>query len=51
MERIVRAARGADVVLLATDPDREGEAISWLGLTLVPISAQLELFCPPCNPT
>jgi len=21
------------------------------GLTLVPISAQLELFCPPCNPT
>jgi len=21
------------------------------GLALVPISAQLELFCPPCNPT
>jgi len=21
------------------------------GLTLVPISAQLELFCPPCNPS
>ena len=21
------------------------------GLTLVPISAQLELFCPSCNPT
>jgi len=21
------------------------------GLTLVPISAQLELFCQPCNPT
>jgi len=21
------------------------------GLTLVPISAQLELFCPPCKPT
>jgi hypothetical protein len=20
------------------------------GLTLVPISAQVELFCPPCNP-
>ena len=20
------------------------------GLTIVPISAQLELFCPPCNP-
>jgi|AntAceMinimDraft_5_1070358.scaffolds.fasta_scaffold30195_1 hypothetical protein len=26
---IVRAARKADVILLATDPDREGEAISW----------------------
>ena len=24
-----RAARGADRVLLATDPDREGEAIAW----------------------
>ena len=23
----------------------------WLGLTLVPVSAQLELFCPPFNPT
>jgi hypothetical protein len=27
------------------------EAASGQGLTLVPISAQLELFCPPCNPT
>ncbi len=26
---IVRAVRGADKVILATDPDREGEAISW----------------------
>ena len=23
----------------------------WQGLTLAPFSAQLELFCPPCNPT
>ena len=26
---IVRAVRGSDKVILATDPDREGEAISW----------------------
>jgi DNA topoisomerase-1 len=26
---IKRAAKGADAVLLATDPDREGEAIAW----------------------
>jgi DNA topoisomerase-1 len=26
---IVRAVRGADRLILATDPDREGEAISW----------------------
>ena len=26
---IVRAVKGADKVILATDPDREGEAISW----------------------
>ena len=24
---------------------------NWQGLTLVPIPAQLELLCPPCNPT
>ena len=29
VEAIVRAAKKADEVLLATDPDREGEAISW----------------------
>jgi len=29
VEAIVKAARKADEVLLATDPDREGEAISW----------------------
>src|SRR5206468_3284955 len=27
--QIKRAAKGAGIVYLATDPDREGEAISW----------------------
>jgi DNA topoisomerase I len=29
LNEIVQAARGADSLILATDPDREGEAISW----------------------
>ncbi|MBS7704635.1 type I DNA topoisomerase [Chelatococcus asaccharovorans] len=29
MSDIVRAVKGADKLILATDPDREGEAISW----------------------
>ncbi|AXM12341.1 DNA topoisomerase I [Xanthomonas oryzae] len=29
VEAIARAAKGADDIFLATDPDREGEAISW----------------------
>src|SRR5215472_12434480 len=29
VKTIVRAMRGADGLFLATDPDREGEAISW----------------------
>ena len=29
LDKIVKAASKADTVLLATDPDREGEAISW----------------------
>jgi len=29
VDAIARAARGADDIWLATDPDREGEAISW----------------------
>src|SRR5688500_404954 len=29
VEAIAKAAKGADAVFLATDPDREGEAISW----------------------
>ncbi|MCX6726562.1 MAG: type I DNA topoisomerase [Candidatus Shapirobacteria bacterium] len=27
--KLLKAAKGADMVILATDPDREGEAISW----------------------
>ncbi len=29
VEAIAKAAKGADAIFLATDPDREGEAISW----------------------
>jgi DNA topoisomerase-1 len=29
VDKIVRAAKKADAIYLATDPDREGEAISW----------------------
>lgn len=29
VEQLKKAAKGADRVILATDPDREGEAISW----------------------
>ena len=29
VDAIAKAAKGADSILLATDPDREGEAISW----------------------
>src|SRR5215217_2696340 len=29
LSEIIKAVKGADRVILATDPDREGEAISW----------------------
>ena len=29
VQKLAKAAKGADAVYLATDPDREGEAISW----------------------
>ncbi|MFX9089459.1 toprim domain-containing protein, partial [Acinetobacter baumannii] len=29
MKEIASAMKGADKLILATDPDREGEAISW----------------------
>jgi DNA topoisomerase-1 len=35
LDAIARALKGADHVILATDPDREGEAISWHVLELL----------------
>ena len=29
VDELIKASRGADLILLASDPDREGEAISW----------------------
>ena len=29
VSEIAKAVKGADKLILATDPDREGEAISW----------------------
>ena len=37
VERLRAAAKSAETVLLATDPDREGEAISWHVATLLDI--------------
>ena len=38
-ESLKKAASAAETVLLATDPDREGEAISWHVATLLDIPA------------
>ena len=40
LERIRKEARGAKTVILATDPDREGEAISWHLATILGIDPQ-----------
>ena len=40
LERIRKEARGAKSVILATDPDREGEAISWHLATILGIDPQ-----------
>ena len=40
LERIRREAKGAKSILLATDPDREGEAISWHLATILGIDPQ-----------
>ena len=40
LERIRREAKGAKTVLLATDPDREGEAISWHLATILGIDPE-----------
>src|SRR4030081_406526 len=39
---ITRAVRGADKLILATDPDREGEAISWHVLEVLKESKALK---------
>ncbi|MDR2201705.1 MAG: type I DNA topoisomerase [Clostridiales bacterium] len=39
VEGLKKAAAGADSVLLATDPDREGEAISWHVANILGLSA------------
>lgn len=36
IERLRKAAKGADVVYLSTDPDREGEAIAWHIMHVLP---------------
>lgn len=43
LAELARAVRGAGRVLLATDPDREGEAISWHVLQQLQVS---QLPCP-----
>ena len=40
LERIRKEAKGAKTVILATDPDREGEAISWHLATVLGIDPQ-----------
>jgi DNA topoisomerase-1 len=47
VDAIVKAARGADRLVLATDPDREGEAISWHIRQI--IQEQEELRHLPCQ--
>ena len=44
--------RGAVTVKEGAAADEEGNSGgAGQGLTLVPVSAQLELFCPHCDPT
>ena len=40
LERIRKEAKGAKSVILATDPDREGEAISWHLATILGIDPE-----------
>jgi len=42
LDRIRKEARGASKVILATDPDREGEAISWHLANILKIDPQSE---------
>src|ERR1700688_3077393 len=36
IQRLKKAAQGADIVYLAPDPDREGEAIAWHIASILP---------------
>ena len=45
---IAEAVKGADKLILATDPDREGEAISWHVLEIL---KQKKLLSDKQNPT
>ena len=42
LERIRKEAKGAKSIILATDPDREGEAISWHLATILGIDPESE---------
>ncbi|MBF0416750.1 MAG: type I DNA topoisomerase [Magnetococcales bacterium] len=44
---LTKAAKGAEMLLLATDPDREGEAISWH--VLETLKSRKELATIPCK--
>ena len=51
MERHDRALRAANADRNEMQTSLSAMQEERQGLTLVPNSAQLELFCPPCNPT
>ena len=45
MKEIAKAVKGADKLILATDPDREGEAISWHVLAVLNRKKALDKVC------
>ncbi|MDM7992106.1 MAG: DNA topoisomerase, partial [Candidatus Fermentibacter sp.] len=49
VQRLARAIRAADAVYLATDPDREGEAIAWHLLALAGDLADKPVYRPTFN--
>ena len=44
VNRLIKAMRGADVVYVATDPDREGEAIAWHLLQLAQLDKSKSVY-------
>ena len=53
LQEIVQAMKQAQTLILATDPDREGEAISWhiqdeLAVGLLTSQASTFFMCMPC---